>query len=371
VFEALPRAARLFIWVLGSRLLALGAMVAGSFWPRPHDDLHWVANDGTFYWQQVPWRVLDVWGRWDTSFYVSIANEGYPPSTGGWAYHAAYFPLLPSMMRAVSMLTTLEPYLAGLLIVQVLLVLAVIYLDKLVRLDDTPQFAERVVLVLMCFPGAHFLSCVYPESMALFFGVFAVFNARTGRPVVAGLACMLAVLTRASGGIVCFAVLYELLRQTDGRLRITPKVLVLLLPGVSVAFLLALHQSMYGDPLYFMHVQAGWGRHATFFLEPFLRFTDSLDYHVLALLGVVAVIFGARHRERLGYVVMGAVNVALPLSTGILRGVHRYMASNFPLFIFIARWLDPRPRWRLAWVIVGLGSMMVFAFKWGQGYMPN
>ncbi len=367
----LRRAARLAFYVVGTRLLALAAMVAGSYWPRPQDDLHWVAHEGPFYWQQVPWRVLDVWGRWDTSFYLSIARDGYPPPNGGWVFHAAYFPLLPSLMRGVSVLTSLEPYLAGVLLVQVLLVLAVVYLDKLVRLDGTPEFAERVVLVLMCYPGAHFLSCVYPESAALFLGVFAVFCARTGKPWVAGLACMLAVLARASGGFVCFAVLYELLRQRDGTLKLTPRVLALLLPGLSVAFLFALHFSIYADPLYFMHVQAGWGRHATFFLAPFIQITDSLDYHVLALLGVVTIAWAAWRKERPGYLVMGALNVLLPLSTGILRGVHRYMASNFPLFIFIAKWLDPRPRLRIAWVVIGLGSMCLFAFKWGQGYMPN
>lgn len=80
--------------LLGSRLLALIAMVAGSYRPRPDDDLHWVGNDGTFFWDQVPIRVLDVWGRWDTMFYWHIAREGYPAlhADGGWVYHAAFFP---------------------------------------------------------------------------------------------------------------------------------------------------------------------------------------------------------------------------------------------------------------------------------------
>jgi hypothetical protein len=369
--SSLPRAARLTFYVLGSRLLALAAMVAGTHWPRPDDDLHWIGHDGGFYWDQVPWRVLDVWGRWDTMFYWHIARFGYPGPNGGWVYHAAYFPLFPSLMRGFSEVTGLEPYLSGVLLAQVMLVGAVVYLDKLLRLDETPEFAERVVLVLMCYPGAHFLSCVYPESTALFLGVFAVWNARTGRPMVAGLACMVSAITRSSGGVVCFAVLFELLRQRDGRLKFTPQVLWLALPGLSVAFLLGLHESLYGDPLYFMHVQAGWGRHAAFFLEPLLRFDDSLDYHLLTLLAIFGVAYGFKRRERPSYLAMGTINVLLPLSTGILRGVHRYMASNYPLFIFITRWLEARPRLRQAWVVVGLGSMMLFSFKWGQGYMPN
>ena len=67
MLERLPRSARLAVYVVGSRLLALVFMVAGSYRPRPDDDLHWVGNDGSFFWDQVPIRVLDVWGSFDLS----------------------------------------------------------------------------------------------------------------------------------------------------------------------------------------------------------------------------------------------------------------------------------------------------------------
>ena len=50
-------------------------MLVRQFVLTGHDDLHWVGNEGAFFWQQVPYRVLDVWGRWDTSFYVSIGID--------------------------------------------------------------------------------------------------------------------------------------------------------------------------------------------------------------------------------------------------------------------------------------------------------
>ena len=90
-----------------------------------------------------------------------------------------------------------------------------------------------------------------------------------------------------------------------------------------------------------------------------------------ALMSVVGVIYALRKKERPGYVAMATVNVLLPLSTGLLRGIHRYMASNFPLFVFLARALEHRPRWRLAYVVIGLATMVGFAYRWGQGYQPN
>jgi hypothetical protein len=362
--------------VMFSRALALAAMVAGSYRPRPDDDLHWTGSDGTFFWDQVPIRVLDVWGRWDTPlFYWHIARHGYPPlsETGDWVYHAAYFPLFPSMMRGLSeIFCGLDPYYCGVLLAQAFLVGAVVYLDKLVRLDHSERFAELVVLCLMTYPGTHFLSCVYPESLALFLAVFGVYCVRTGKWFVAGLACMLAAATRSSGVVMCIPVLYELVRGIPGRWRLfTPQLLIFALPMLSLAGWSRMNWVLYRDPLYFMHVQAAWGRRPSFFLEPLFSTTLSFDHHLFALASIAGVAFALRQRERLGYVGMAAINVLLPLSTGLLRGIHRYMASNFPLFIFLARWLEHRPRLTIAYCVAGSITMAIFAFKWGQGYQPN
>jgi len=55
----------------------------------------------------------------------------------------------------------------------------------------------------------------------------------------------------------------------------------------------------------------------------------------------------------------------------ILRGIHRYLASNFPLYIFGARWLEHRPRARVIYRIVGIAVMALFAFQWGKNRHPN
>jgi hypothetical protein len=366
----MPRWARLTIMAVASRLVALAGMVAGSYWPRPDDDLHWIGHDGAFYWDQVPVRVLDVWGRWDTMFYWHIARFGYPGPNGGWVYHAAYWPLFPSLMRGLSVITGLETYLCGLIIAFTLYGLAIHYFDRLLRLSETPEFAERVLLVMLAYPGTHFLTCVYPESTTVFLAIFAVYAARTNRAVLAGLACFTVALARSTGIFVCVPVLIELLRGADGRFRFTPRALVVLFPAVSLAFWLGLNQQLYGDPIYFVHVQAGWGRHPSFFLAPFFSLDLSLDHHLFALGALVLTVYAFRRRERFSLTALSTLNSLLPLSTGMLRGVHRYMGTNFPLFIFLTRWLDTR-RKLTAYVVVGLCVLLGFAFKWGQGYQPN
>lgn len=372
------RTTRLLLWVLGTRLVAGAAMVLGSFWPAAKDDPgSWLGHDGDFYWRQVPIRMLDVWGRWDTSFYWSIANTGYPAPEGPgvWMHQAAFFPLFPSLMRGLStVLGGLDTYYCGLLLAQVMLLGAVLYFDKLLQLDEKPEFAALAVSVLLTYPGAHFLSCVYPESTALFLAVFATYCARVGKVWVAGLAAALAVLARSSGVFVAVLVLLELLRGEGGRLVLRPRVLVLLLCALPAAFLLLLHQSIYGDPLYFIHVQAGWPqRKASVPLMPLFDGGLPFDYHLFTLWALATTVWAWRRgaQERLSYKVLATLNVLLPLSAGTMRGIHRYMGGNFPLFVFVARFIEHR-RWaKWAWYAVGLTVMAIFAFQWGRGRHPN
>lgn len=367
-----PVWARVGLWLLATRLLAELAMVAGTFWPAPGGG--WVGHEGSLFYRQVPSRWLDVWGRWDTSFYLDIAAKGYPPPVGdAWVYHAAYYPMLPAMMRGLSeLLGGASLFYCGLFLANAFLVLGLVYLYRLVRLDDSQEFAEQVLLVVLAYPGSHFLSVVYPDSLMFFLGVFALYTARTRRFLVTGLALALAALTRSSGVLLALPVLAELLRGPDGKWRFTPWVLLVLLfiPLVVGPYLL-LQQQLYDDPLYFMHVQAGWGRHPSFPLEPLFRFDLTPDYHLFTLVAVALTVYGLRRRERLSYWASSAAALLLPLSTGMLRGIHRYLASNFPLYIFGARWLEGRPRARLAYRVIGLAVMALFAFQWGKNRHPN
>jgi hypothetical protein len=78
-----------------------------------------------------------------------------------------------------------------------------------------------------------------------------------------------------------------------------------------------------------------------------------------------------RRRERPSHLVLAAANLSLPLSTGILNGIYRYMGSNFPLFFLMAGAVKDKPLWRRLYLYGGLAVLALFSFKWGQGYQPN
>jgi len=362
------------LWIAGTRLLAEVAMVLGTYWHRKEPG-YWPAQEGSLFYRQVPIRALDVWGRWDTDFYLDIARNAYPPleSDPGWIYNAAYFPLFPCLMRGASeLLGGAGVFYVGIFLANAMLVLGVVYLRKLVRLDEGGDgLADLVTACLLAYPGSHFFSCVYPESTALFLGVFALYCARTGLAAPAGLACGLAAITRSSGALVALPVLLELCRGEDGRLRPRWRVLWLICPAVTLGLLMLLDLQLYRDPIYFVHVQAGWGRRPSFPLEPLFTFRLSLDYHLFAVGSAALVVWGLVRRQRPSYLLLSGPAVLLPLSTGMLRGIHRYMGSNFPLFIFLAKLLRERRRWRYAYLGAGLAALALFSFKWGQGFHPN
>lgn len=376
------RSLRIAAWLVGTRALVTTAMVAGTWFPK-RDPTFWFGRAGDFFFKQVPIRWLDVWGRWDSDFYVAIARSGYPgfAPDRGWVWNAAYFPFLPAMMRGLSVLLGgVDVYVCGVVVANAMLVLAVSYADRLVRLDGSDAFAELFVVCLLAYPGSHWFSCVYTESSALFFGVFAIYCARTGLAPAAGLACALSAFTRSSGVMVCLPVLYEFCRTPSGALRWSWRALWLALPAVTLGEHMLVNYDIYRDPIYFAHVQAGWGRTFVFFPwslvwgalhAPPWGNGRTLDYPLWGIAALTLVYLGWRMRERLGYMLLATADTLLPLSTKLLNGIHRYMGSNFPLFLILARLIERRTFWRRLYLGAGLGLLALFSFKWGQGFTPN
>ncbi|WPB81826.1 mannosyltransferase family protein [Archangium violaceum] len=374
-WQTLPRGARLALWLVGTRLWVWVWMLLGTFFTRPPPRVHWTGEEGSLRWMVVPHRLLDVWGRWDTLFYVDIAQRGYPApySEGGWVFHAAFFPLYPALMRGLSeLLGGIHVFYVGIFLAQIMLALAVFFFDKLVRLDHSESFAELAVACLLAYPGSHFLSCVYPESLALLLGVLALYCVRTQRRGLGALACALCVLARPNGWLVCLPALYELCRGDDDRLRLSPRVLWLLVPTGAVMLLFLLHWQTYGDPLYFVHVQQGWGTtHFTFPLLALISTNRPPDHNLVALAALLLVVYGFVRRVRPSYPLLAGTNLLLPLCTGSPKGVLRYMGSNFPLFILLARLLEPRPWLRRSLLVLGLTGLAVYSYRWSVGLWPN
>jgi hypothetical protein len=138
---------------------------------------------------------IDVWARWDSDWYLRIAETGYdwPSST------PAFFPLYPVLVAGLGRVFGGHFLLAGLVVSLTACAAAFVLLHRLVavRLDTTD--ARRSVLYLALFPTSLFLGAVYGESLFLALALATFLLAERGRIGWASITTGLALLARAQG----------------------------------------------------------------------------------------------------------------------------------------------------------------------------
>ncbi len=145
VYNRIPRwvLADIALPLLATRLmLVMVAWLGFHVFPRP------VGAEGAWelskYGRQIPLRglvnpdvhpVLNMWSRWDSYWYLDIAQHGYQ-FTPDFPSNAAFYPLYPMAMRAVHGVLGMHGkndgwIIAGLIVSNVALVVALIYLRLL------------------------------------------------------------------------------------------------------------------------------------------------------------------------------------------------------------------------------------------------
>lgn len=314
-------------------------------------------------------RFIDMWGRWDTGWYLQIIRDGYAATADGYSA-TAFFPLYPYTVGALYRLLGSPPgpvalLAVGVVFANVCFLAALLLLHRLTRLKtgDT-QAADRVVLYLCVAPLSLVFSAFYTESLFLLLTVGAFYAAERGRWGWVALAVALAAMTRATGVLLAAPLWLLWWRQwlrdaARGRDALAP-----LAGGLGLlAFMLILWRTV-GDPLAFLHATGGWGSH---FAWPWQAFTSPLIQTTVHSLNVVMTLLTialslAAWRFGLAYVVWGLVCAVGPIALkGNLGSMTRYVLVTFPAFMALSALLAGRPRLHDAVVIVasGVGSLLM------------
>jgi Gpi18-like mannosyltransferase len=331
--------------------------------------------------------LLDVFGsRWDTGFYLSIANEGYKYE-GAQLPSVAFFPLLPLFIGLVSRLTN-DTLMAGILVANAALLLASIFFYRLVALEGDESVAERAVWYLLIFPTSFFGSAIYSESLFLVCAIGALYLARRGYWESAAMLGVMTALTRLVGLIVAPMLLLEWWMQRRNREEWEeppPRWAILapaLVPLGTVGYMLFLH-ARFGDPLAFLHASAAWERQPQPFwttvsdmLQPpaegwsaallagNLPLDNWIDLFIVVLFLVLGLVLLRQRRwSEAVFVLLGAL---IPLNSGLLMSQRRYVWVLFPVFMLLARW--GKNHWvdRLITLfsLLGLGLFTAFFAAW-------
>ncbi len=326
--------------------------------------------------------LVNMWSRWDSEWYLSVAKNGYE-FTPGKESNVAFFPLYPCAVRALHYIFPLRSdagwLLLGILLSNGSLLLLLVCLNRLVRLDYDDAMAARTVLYLCLFPTTLFLSAFYSESLYLACVLGAFYQARRGRWLLAGLLAALAAIGRAPGGLVAIALGFEYLQQKKFQWRqIKLDCLALLLAPAAVAAHMAFFKWRFGDWFVIFKVEAikSWSRTLTppwvtlgaFFQRPHAgKGTHDSYLDLVFTLALLCLTIFAALRLRLSYAVYAVLTVIFITSWGYLTSIPRFGVVIFPIVIALAL-LGLNDTFNRTYLIVsgGIAAYCMFTFShWG------
>lgn len=300
-------------------------------------------------------RLLDVWGRWDTGWYLSIATQGY--DAAGFALHQqskiAFFPVYPLTVRGLWLLlprgwrTETAALALAVLVANAAALAGLALVRRWMELRSDRATAARGVALLLAFPTAFFLSAAMTESTFLLLAAATFLAAERRRWWAAGLLGAALSAARPTGVlmVVPLAWLYAEQAGWDPR-RLRADALALLIAPLGLVAWAGYTAHLTGDPLAFMHVQRDWGKALT---SPWATLAHpALSYSLITPLDTALVIgFGAlglAMLARRGWRAYG-LSVLLPLlpivTGGTLASASRYVLVLFPAFLAVARRTPP------------------------------
>jgi hypothetical protein len=316
----------------------------------------------------------DIWARWDSVFFVRIAEHGYDNAS------AAFYPLYPALVWAVGHVFFGHYVLAGTVVSLASAFGAFVLLHRIAEQRLGAAGAQRAVLYLAVFPMALFLQAVYSESLFLLLALGAFVLAERGRFGAAGLATGLAILTRVAGVALLPALALLAWRHRE-RLRAFAG-LALALP-VAALYPLLLWREL-GDPWAFAHAQDRWHRHLSP-AGPLGGIWDALTkwvpagagrHHAIAvnaeglafLVLFVALAVVVWRRFGAPYGLFTVLSVAIPLSFPSERwpllSLPRFGLVIFPFFLALAALASGRPRVHTAIVACSAIFLGIAVVQW-------
>jgi hypothetical protein len=306
--------------------------------------------------------------RWDSSWFLRIAQDGY---IGHDPARTAFFPLYPLLIGALGHVLGGHTVLAGVIVSLLACAGAFVLLERLATLKLGPEVARRAVLLLAIFPTTLFLGAVYSESLFLLLSVAAFLLAERGRFGAAGVAGGFAALTRPVG-----LALVPALALIAWRSRDRPRALagVAIVPALFALYPLVLWLWI-GHPLAFLGAQTGiWKRHVSWW-GPLGGFVEGVEQHAVKDLLVAAalVTLSVLAWRQLGaaYGVYALTSLALPLTwpsdTHALWSIARFGLVLFPVVLTLATLATTRLRMTL--LSLALAAFCVEAVvKWALWY---
>lgn len=295
--------------------------------------------------------------RYDTLHYRSIAESGYQSTAD-----TAFFPLYPSLVRGMSALTSIAISNA-LFVVSIISFLAAMIVTAYWLRYELRQRKVRlsplyVIGGMLIFPTSFYLVLGYTESLFVLLTVGALYTYRTKHYYWSMSLMALAAVCRVQGVVIAvfFLADYFLAKKWSDWRKLLPVIGALI--GIAGYMIwLAIH---FGSALSFVTAQQSWGRLNGNIISGLISsFTPSYIWYLPVLaLGLVAI-----YRQLgIAWLVAAGAYFLLPLASGNLDSLNRFMIGFAPLFLALAVTFAKRKNQylKLAYIV---SAAMLLAFN--------
>lgn len=371
---------------IGVLVLGFAAVMLIGFPPEAKSRWHIYQND-----------LLDLPARWDTGWYLMVANEGYlytPEATADFQQNIAFFPAYPMAMRYLAPVFGRHTLWTGVVISLVAFFLALVYFLRLARseLGNDDQSVTAVTL-LAAYPFAVFFSAAYTEGLFLLTLVGAVYHFRRDELWRSAFWGFLCGLTRPPGCFLSIVLALMALTPALGALRsasalraaadrmLLRRLLAASAPGLGMLTFSAFIYRLTGHPFQWTMQNAAWGRvykgldeivtdRVMFIANNGLYdyvSTQTIDlFYSLAVILCLAAVWPVYRRFGLPYAVFIVLNVLPPMSAGGMLSMGRVTSVVFPLFLWLGAAIPPTHR--LGWItffalLQGFVAVMFFTWR--------
>ncbi len=339
---------RLLLFGLGAFFVPIAPMEPplGLVLLRDIDPRHW----GPSFFLFGPWQ------RWDTNWYIEIAQNGYAVGNGT----TNFPPLYPFLVGFLGRVLFDQYMLAAMLVSNLAYIVTLVYFYRLTNRLFPAETSRRAVLFLTTFPSAFFLAAAYTESLYLALVLAAFYYAEEGRWKPVGWLVALACITRLQGIVVVVPLAYIYMQQRNFNWRKIDRYGVALAaaPSTLLVYMLYVYITL-GDYNFSNHLQVVW--HIKFvmpwesFFGGLFGFFDlnnarSLVYNALDLILLVIficlTIIWAQRKLPVAYLIYSILSLTVFMTRQGTDGffwmsMNRYLLAVFPAFM-LAGAIAPR-----------------------------
>jgi hypothetical protein len=303
---------------------------------------------------------------WDGAHYLKIAETGYQQGSGS----CAFYPLWPALIRLGSVFTGGNCFWSGIILANLLSILAFLQFHAFVREHHGPRTANWALGLLLAFPSAIFFNLIYTESLFLLLVVTFFRYLFRNQFALAGLVAFFLPMTKAIGIYIGLVLFLQLWQQK----RLLREYVVLVMPFLGYLAYFTIMWHFTGNPF------EGFAAQKLFPNQPSIDNLFNLGQAIRGLFNIGQFHSGmnsAVDRFHFLVVAQGLVLVWLldkryfayaifagliPAFSNIYWSYPRLMIVCFPIYIAFAAHLQDRVGKWILWYIVTLMAALQLYF---------